>query len=130
MVRNLVSKWGHSRGAWMTPVSDMWLGGSQYTRQLSPAASSRSKIVSAVLWTGNESAGERLSTNPEEVPAWKNDRLANVCDGTSQNQWSKVAKPRASAEVTGTCAGVYPVMICAYSSYRGSRPISAVNELM
>ena len=47
-----------------------------------------------------------LTTNPDEVAAWKKDRFGNVCDGTSQNQWSKVAKPRASTEVTGTCDGV------------------------
>ena len=47
-----------------------------------------------------------LTTNPDEVPAWKNDLFVKVCDGTSQNQWSKVAKPLASAEVTGICSGV------------------------
>ena len=47
-----------------------------------------------------------LTTNPDDVAAWKNDRLAKVWDGTSQNQWSKVAKPRASAERTGICSGV------------------------
>ena len=46
-----------------------------------------------------------LTTNPDDVAAWRNDRLGNVCDGTSQNQRSKVPKPRASAEVTGTWAG-------------------------
>jgi hypothetical protein len=35
-----------------------------------------------------------LTTSPDEVAAWKKDRFGNVCDGTSQNQWSKVAKPR------------------------------------
>jgi hypothetical protein len=64
------------------------------------------RCVSAVSCTGNDSAGATFTTNPEEVPAWKNDRLANVCDGTSQNQWSNVANPRASAEVTGSCSGV------------------------
>jgi len=62
-------------------------------------------MVSAVLCSGNASAGSMLTTNPDEVAACRNDRLGNVCDGTSQNQWSKVAKPRASAEVTGTCKG-------------------------
>ena len=33
------------------------------------------------------------------------DRLVKVWDGTSQNQWSKVAKPRPSAERTGICSG-------------------------
>ena len=54
----------------------------------------------------------------------------NVCEGTSLCQWSKVANPRAIAERTGTCYGVYPVMICAYSSYLGWRTFSAVNALM
>ncbi len=63
-------------------------------------------MVSAVLCTGNESAGNMLTTNPDGVAACKNDRFGNVWDGTSQNQWSKAAKPRARAEVTGTCAGV------------------------
>jgi hypothetical protein len=62
-------------------------------------------MVSASLCSGKDSAGSMLTTYPDEVAAWKNDRFGNVCDGTSQNQWSKVAKPRASAEVTGTCSG-------------------------
>ena len=64
-------------------------------------------MVSAVLWTGNAVRRARCSPrSPTRVAAWKNDRLVNVCDGTSQNQWSKVAKPRASAETTGICSGV------------------------
>jgi hypothetical protein len=50
------------------------------------------------------------------VAAWKNDRLGKVHEGTSQNQWSKVANPRAIADRTGICPGGYPVMNCAYSS--------------
>ena len=45
-------------------------------------------------------------TNPDAVAAWKNERLVKVWDGTSQNQLSNVAKPRARAEMTGICAGV------------------------
>ncbi len=47
-----------------------------------------------------------FTTSPEAVAAWKKERLVNVCDGTSQNQWSKAANPFASAETTGTRAGV------------------------
>ena len=50
-------------------------------------------------------------TYPDAVAAWKKERFVKVCDGTSQNQWSKVAKPRPSAEKTGICSGVYPIMI-------------------
>src|SRR5579862_3641285 len=114
----------------MIPVIDRWLGGSQYTRHDRPWASRRSKIVSAVLWTGNDSTGDMLTTNPDDVAAWKNDRLGNVCDGTSQNQRSKVPKPRASPEMTGICSGEYPVMIGAYSAKTGGLPSSAMNALM
>ena len=47
-----------------------------------------------------------LVTKPDADPAWKNDRFVNVWEGTSQNQWSNVAKPRASVEITGICSGV------------------------
>ena len=69
-----------------------------------------------MLWAMNDSGGVVLTTYPDDVPAWKNDRFGNVHDGTSQNQWSKVAKPRAMPESTGICSGVYPVMSWAYSS--------------
>jgi len=52
------------------------------------------------LWYG------ALTTKPEALAAWKNDRFVNVCDGTSANQWSNVAKPRAIVERTGICSGV------------------------
>ena len=55
-------------------------------------------------------------TKPDDVAAVQNDRLGNVWDGTSQNQWSNTPNPRASPFSTGTCSGVNPVMICAYSS--------------
>ena len=58
----------------------------------------------------------RFTTKPEEVAASQNERLANVCDGTSLNQWSKTPKPRANVLMTGTCSGVYPDMIWPYSS--------------
>ncbi len=45
----------------MIPVNGMRAGGPQYTRQVSPWASSRSKMVSAVLCTGNESIGDMLT---------------------------------------------------------------------
>ena len=40
------------------------------------------------------------------VAAWKKDRLVKVWEGTSQNQWSKVANPLANVEMTGICSGV------------------------
>ena len=57
-----------------------------------------------------------FTTKPDDVAAVQNDRFMNVCDGTSQNQWSNTPKSRAIALSTGTCSGVYPVMMCAYSS--------------
>ena len=57
-----------------------------------------------------------LITKPDEVAAVQNDRFMNVCEGTSENQWSKTPKPLAIPLRTGTCSGVEPVMICAYSS--------------
>ena len=59
-----------------------------------------------MLWTGKAGVGIMLVTNPEAEAAWKNDRFVKVWDGTSQNQWSKVANPRASVEITGICSGV------------------------
>jgi hypothetical protein len=47
-----------------------------------------------------------LTTKPDEEAAWKKERLVKVCEGTSQNQWSNVANPRASADMTGSCWGV------------------------
>ena len=37
----------------------------------------------------------RFTTKPDEVAAVQNDRLGNVWDGTSLNQWSNTPKPRA-----------------------------------
>ena len=71
-----------------------------------------------------------LTTIPDAVAAVQNERFGNVCDGTSQNQWSNTPKPRARPFNTGTCSGVNPVMISAYSSYVGWRPSSAVKQLM
>ena len=65
-----------------------------------PRRSSRSKIVSAVLW--KKSVAGRFTTKPEDVAAVQKDRLGNVCEGTSLNQWSKTAKPRAIPLSTGT----------------------------
>ena len=47
-----------------------------------------------------------FTTKPDAVPAWKKDRLVNVWDGTSQNQWSNVANPLARPDSTGICSGV------------------------
>ena len=57
-----------------------------------------------------------FTTNPDEVAAVQNDRFMKVCDGTSQNQWSNTPKSRAMRLSTGSCSGVQPVMMCAYSS--------------
>jgi hypothetical protein len=58
----------------------------------------------------------RLTTRPEDVPAVQNDLFMNVCEGTSLNQWSNTPNSRAMPLSTGSWAGVYPVMIWAYSS--------------
>ena len=57
-----------------------------------------------------------FTTNPDEVAAVQNDRFMKVCDGTSQNQWSKTPKSRAMPLSTGSCSGVHPVMMWAYSA--------------
>jgi hypothetical protein len=87
------------------------------------------KIVSASLLANHLLIG-LFTTNPDEVAAVQNDRFMNVCDGTSQNQWSKTPKSRAMPLSTGSCSGVQPVMMCAYSSYAGWRPISPVKVEM
>ena len=51
-------------------------------------------------------AADMDSPNPDDVPAVQNDRFMNVCDGTSQNQWSNTPKARANPFNTGTCSGV------------------------
>jgi hypothetical protein len=71
-----------------------------------------------------------FTTKPDEVAAVQNDRFMNVWDGTSQNQWSKTPKSRAMPLSTGSCSGVQPVMMWAYSSYVGWRPISPVKVEM
>ena len=70
-----------------------------------PFASSRSNSVSAVFFSVHFIAG-LLTTKPDEVPAVQNERFMNVCEGTSQNQWSKTPKPLATSLSTGTCSGV------------------------
>ena len=45
-------------------------------------------------------------------------------EGTSQNQWSKQAKPRARAEVTGSWSACNRPTTCLYSPRRGHLPIS------
>ncbi len=42
----------------------------------------------------------------ELVAAVQKERFMNVCDGTSQNQWSNTPNSRASPLSTGTCSGV------------------------
>lgn len=67
--------------------------------------SSLSNRVSASLRVGKFAYGT-LTTKPDALAAWKNERLVKVWLGTSANQWSKVAKPRASVESPGSCSGV------------------------
>jgi hypothetical protein len=47
-----------------------------------------------------------LIVKPDDVPAVQNERFISVCEGTSQNQWSKTPKPFAIVLSTGTCSGV------------------------
>lgn len=70
-----------------------------------PCASSLSNSVSAVFSVVHFIAG-KLVTNPDEVPAIQNERFMNVCDGTSQNQWSNTPNAFAIPFSTGTCSGV------------------------
>ena len=96
-------------------MTDSCIGSDTYTFQVRPCASSRLKIVSASLPVSHFWAG-LFTVKPDEVAAVQNDRFMNVWDGTSQNQWSNTPKARASPFSTGTCSGVNPVMIWAYSS--------------
>ena len=57
-----------------------------------------------------------FTTNPDDVAAVQKERFMKVCDGTSENQWSNTPKSRAMPLSTGSCSGVNPVMIWAYSS--------------
>ena len=68
-VEKLLAKCRDSRGAWIIPVADMRIPESTYTRQVKPAASSRSKMVSASLCRGKFSYGA-LTTNPDALAAW------------------------------------------------------------
>jgi len=111
------------------PVKEICIGSHTYTFHVLPCASSRSNRVSASLPVNHFLAG-KFTTSPDEVPAVQKDRFMNVCDGTSQNQWSNTPKARANPFNTGTWSGVNPVMICEYSSYVGWRPVSAVKVLM
>src|SRR5262245_5540093 len=98
----------------MMPVNEICAGSQTYTFQVLPCCSSRSKRVSASF--SNHFLAGKFTTSPDEVPAVQKDRFMNVCDGTSQNQWSNTPNARANPFSTGTCSGVNPVMICAYSS--------------
>ena len=55
-------------------------------------------MVSARLWCMKFVVG-RFTTNPDAVAAVQNERLVQVWEGTSLNQWSKTPKPRASDHV-------------------------------
>jgi hypothetical protein len=47
-----------------------------------------------------------LVTKPDEAPDVQNERFMNVCDGTSENQWSKTPNALAIPLSTGTYSGV------------------------
>jgi hypothetical protein len=98
----------------MRPVADSCIGSDTYTFQVLPWPSSRLNIVSASLLVSHFWAG-LFTVKPDDVAAVQKDRFMKVWDGTSQNQWSNTPKPRANPLSTGTCAGVYAVMICEYS---------------
>jgi hypothetical protein len=70
-----------------------------------PCCSSRSKIVSASFFRNHFRTG-LFTTIPEEVAAVQKDRFMKVCEGTSENQWSKTPKSRAIPFRTGSCSGV------------------------
>ncbi len=89
----------------MMPWNDTHIGEATYTFQVRPCCSSRSKMVAASfcfrhLWNGE------FTANPDDVAAVQNDRFMNVCDGTSENQWSNTPNSRAMPLSTGTCSGV------------------------
>src|ERR1700729_64110 len=94
-----------TRGRWIRPVNDRGIGSCTYTFHVRPCASSRSNSVSAVLCWVQFDTG-LLITNPDDVAAVQKERFMNVCEGTSQNQWSNTPKPFAIALRTGTCSGV------------------------
>jgi len=56
----------------------------------------RSKIVSASLPVNHLLTG-LFTTSPDDVAAVQNDRFMNVCDGTSENQWSNTPEPARDA---------------------------------
>jgi hypothetical protein len=47
-----------------------------------------------------------LVTKPDEVPDVQNERFINVCDGTSENQWSNTPNALAIPFSTGTSSAV------------------------
>ena len=47
-----------------------------------------------------------FTTIPDDVAAVQKERFMNVCEGTSENQWSKTPNSRAIPFSTGSCSGV------------------------
>ena len=82
-------------------VNETGIGGATYTFQVLPCCSSRSKIVSASFCFLHLDIGP-FTAIPDEVAAVQNDLFMNVCDGTSENQWSKTPNSRAMPLSTGT----------------------------
>src|SRR5271169_4094351 len=76
-----------SRWKWAKPVPESRIGSAIYTFQVLPWSSKRLNIVSASFFRMKFLTGA-FTENPEDVAAVQNDRLGNVWDGTSQNQWS------------------------------------------
>ena len=94
-----------SRGWWMSPVNEIahrfghvdLPGLPVLLEPIEDRLGSRSS-------TGTSSTGV-FTMSPDEVAAVQNERFMNVCDGTSENQWSNTPKPRANPFSTGTCSG-------------------------
>src|SRR6476659_9328779 len=90
IVRKFVFQYCWRWAAWMNPVNEMSCDSSKYTAQDRPASCRRLKIVGALLRAGSshlpKPCAPLFTTNPLEVEAWKNDRLAYVCDGTAACQ--------------------------------------------
>src|SRR3984957_840717 len=68
-------------------------------------------LPSAAKMDGAENFLVLSSTWPMLVPAQVNARLGMVSVGTDANQWSHTAYPVASADSTGSAAGVKQPMI-------------------
>src|SRR3954452_21936191 len=97
-------------------------------RHETPCSSKRLNSVWALLRSGNCLYGS-LVVKPDDVAAWKNERLQNVWLGTSQCQWSATANSRARVLMTGTASGGKQLMMMLYSANVGGRPVRWVKLL-